>query len=301
MSIALGASMIAFGSTYPHFLREGSFFVYVVAAPLGIIPCPSLSVAVGFALLAGGFGARAWPLALAATGLFYGLFGAVRLGVLLDLPLVAGSFALVIVSIAANDVRRSAKSGDPGEDVRRRDEAYDRPVTRADRRPVEVIGDEQLRHLRDRVAIRNAQHGPAHHVTYALFGTVHVESVGQPGCSAFFLGFSTRIVVLHHQVGERDDSAAASLRIGYRDAAQSTFEHQLSQGIDAQLRSNGNRRRRHDPPDGRDRCLGRTPCSDGRAPTRARRLLRSCLRHRHVSLPPLEMSNRDASGRARIS
>jgi hypothetical protein len=49
---------------------------------------------VGFSLLAGGFQARAWPLTLAVGGLFYGVFGTLRLDVQLDWVLVLGALAL---------------------------------------------------------------------------------------------------------------------------------------------------------------------------------------------------------------
>jgi hypothetical protein len=52
-------------------------------------------VAIGFALLGNGLGSRVWSLTLAAVGLFYGLFGVLRLGVLLDIGLVGGALALV--------------------------------------------------------------------------------------------------------------------------------------------------------------------------------------------------------------
>lgn len=91
----IGAAMIAFGWIYPHFL-DGSATAYLYAAPVGLIPCPTLAVAIGFALLGNGLGSRAWSLTLAAVGLFYGLFGVVRLGVFLDIGLAGGALALVI-------------------------------------------------------------------------------------------------------------------------------------------------------------------------------------------------------------
>jgi hypothetical protein len=95
----LGFAMIGFGWVYPHFLEGGSSVRYLYAAPTGLIPCPTLSVAVGFALLAAGLGSRAWSAVLAATGLFYGLFGALRLGVYLDAGLITGSVALAVIAL----------------------------------------------------------------------------------------------------------------------------------------------------------------------------------------------------------
>jgi hypothetical protein len=94
----LGVAMIAFGWLYPHFLAVGPVTRYLVAAPTGLVPCPTLSLVIGFALLSGGLGSRAWSLSLAVVGLFYGLFGFARLGVRLDLALVGGAAALLVVA-----------------------------------------------------------------------------------------------------------------------------------------------------------------------------------------------------------
>ena len=90
----IGVATIAFGWIYPHFL-EGHPAFYLYAAPVGLVPCPTLAVAIGFALIGNGLGSRVWSLTLAAIGLFYGVFGVLRLGVLLDIGLVGGALALV--------------------------------------------------------------------------------------------------------------------------------------------------------------------------------------------------------------
>jgi hypothetical protein len=94
----IGIASLAFGWVYPHFL-EGNPTAYLFAAPLGLVPCPTLAAAIGFALLGGGLGARAWGLTLAALGLFYGLFGVLRLGVLLDAGLVIGAITLLVAAL----------------------------------------------------------------------------------------------------------------------------------------------------------------------------------------------------------
>jgi hypothetical protein len=94
---AIGAALIAFGWVYPHFLA-GPTFLYVIAAPVGLVPCPTLAVVTGLALLGDGLGARTWSVVVAALGAFYGAFGVLRLGVALDLPLVFGAVTLGIVA-----------------------------------------------------------------------------------------------------------------------------------------------------------------------------------------------------------
>jgi hypothetical protein len=93
-----GVCLILFGTFYPHFLA-GGWTRYLYAAPVGLIPCPTLSVILGLALVLGGFGSRAYSLCLAALGFFYGLFGAFRLGVRIDVVLVAGAAALLAAAL----------------------------------------------------------------------------------------------------------------------------------------------------------------------------------------------------------
>lgn len=95
---AAGTLLVAFGWVYPHFLGAGSWTRYLYAAPAGLIPCPTLSFSIGLALLAKGFSSRGYSFSLGSLGLFYGLFGAFRLGVMIDLVLAAGASALLILS-----------------------------------------------------------------------------------------------------------------------------------------------------------------------------------------------------------
>jgi hypothetical protein len=95
-----GVLLVAFGCLYPHFLQNGTPLDYLYAAPTGVVPCPTLSLVIGFALLADGLGSRAWSVTLAVAGLFYGLVGVARLRVYLDIPLIGGAAALLILAIA---------------------------------------------------------------------------------------------------------------------------------------------------------------------------------------------------------
>jgi hypothetical protein len=100
-----GLLMIAVAWVYPHFLT-GSHLAYLYAAPVGLVPCPTLAMAMGFVLLGAGSTARGWTLALAILGAFYGAFGVFRLGVPLDAVLIAGAITLIVIAIHAPIVER---------------------------------------------------------------------------------------------------------------------------------------------------------------------------------------------------
>ncbi len=94
--LVTGILMIAFALTYPHFLESDSIIKYLYASPVGLIPCPTLSLLIGFALVFNSFGSNALTLSLIVYGLFYGLFGVFRLGVTLDIGLLFGTFSLIV-------------------------------------------------------------------------------------------------------------------------------------------------------------------------------------------------------------
>ena len=86
-----GLILLIFGFIYPHFLDGDSYFQYLFAAPMGVIPCPTLSAFIGISLMLHSFGSKKWMLVAALFGLFYGIFGVLRLKVYLDIPLIAGA------------------------------------------------------------------------------------------------------------------------------------------------------------------------------------------------------------------
>lgn len=92
----VGGLLASFGWVYPHFLPDRAPLTYLVAAPLGLLPCPTLAFAAGIALVFPRSVSRPAACSLAGAALFYGLFGALRLGVRLDLLLVVGGMALVL-------------------------------------------------------------------------------------------------------------------------------------------------------------------------------------------------------------
>jgi hypothetical protein len=90
----MGIAMIVFGWIYPHFLEGAIPLAYLYASPMGLIPCPTLSLIIGFTLLFQGFGSRKWMLILTIAGLYYGLTGLFSLKVYLDAGLVVGAIVL---------------------------------------------------------------------------------------------------------------------------------------------------------------------------------------------------------------
>jgi hypothetical protein len=104
----LGAALLVFGWVYPHF-NSGPWARVLYAAPLGVLPCPTLAVLAGAVLFADGLGSRAVCSLLAAWCAFYAAFGMFRLDVVIDLGLVFAAVGLIVIA-----VRRH-----PREDVRR--------------------------------------------------------------------------------------------------------------------------------------------------------------------------------------
>jgi len=101
----VGTAMISFGWIYPHFLVVSSPIEYFVAAPVGILPCPTLAVVVGFAISWRGMRSPAWSWTLAAVSAFYAIYGVAQLGVLMDALLMGGAVALVVVASHAYRTR----------------------------------------------------------------------------------------------------------------------------------------------------------------------------------------------------
>lgn len=92
----LGMLMIIFGLIYPHFIHADSFIRYFYATPQGLVPCPTLSLLIGFMLLYNGFGSHAMTITFIVFGFFYGIFGVLKLGVHLDIGLILGTGGLLV-------------------------------------------------------------------------------------------------------------------------------------------------------------------------------------------------------------
>lgn len=95
-ALALGGSAIVYAWVYPHFLDAHHPATYLIAAPMGLLPCPTLAMVLGIGLGAQGFDSRAWALVTGVAGLFFALFGIIRLGVWLDSGLLVASAAMFV-------------------------------------------------------------------------------------------------------------------------------------------------------------------------------------------------------------
>jgi len=103
-----GGAMLAFGVAYPHFVAVTSPLEYVYAAPIGLLPAPTLALVTGLALFTGDHGGRTWARVLVAADVVYGLIGAVYLGVYLDVGLLIGGAALLATTLRAERHMRDA-------------------------------------------------------------------------------------------------------------------------------------------------------------------------------------------------
>lgn len=102
-----GALLTAFAWVYPHFLPADRWTTYAYAAPLGLLPCPTLSAVIGVTLMLSFLRSKAWTIALAITGLLYGAIGVFRLGVAIDYFLVAGALLLLAAVVPGRAIRAS--------------------------------------------------------------------------------------------------------------------------------------------------------------------------------------------------
>jgi hypothetical protein len=103
-AVTMGLLLVGFGWVYPHFLDASHWTEYLYAAPLGVLPCPTLAAVIGLTLV---YGAPrpVWSGVLVAAGFLYGAIGVFWLGVVLDVGLLAGAAVLVIVTMQRRSVR----------------------------------------------------------------------------------------------------------------------------------------------------------------------------------------------------
>jgi hypothetical protein len=104
------AMLLVFGWTYPHFLERNPWTVYLYAAPMGLLPCPTLATVIGVTVILNSLDSPPWTATIAIAGLVYGATGVFGLGVHLDYGLLAG--ALLALGALA-DRARSNDSSEP--------------------------------------------------------------------------------------------------------------------------------------------------------------------------------------------
>jgi hypothetical protein len=97
--------LLEFAWIYPHFLADHFVASYLYAAPLGLLPCPTLAAVIELSIFGSGFGARAWSTLMSALGIGYGSFGAMKLGVTIDVLLVIGGFILLGITWSGRRLR----------------------------------------------------------------------------------------------------------------------------------------------------------------------------------------------------
>lgn len=96
--LLVGVGAFVYGWTYSHF-AAGSWHQLAWASPIGIVPCPTLAILGGAAIVTGGFGSR-WLLGiLAAWTTFYATYGTLVLGVWLDLGLFVIALTLAMLGL----------------------------------------------------------------------------------------------------------------------------------------------------------------------------------------------------------
>jgi len=119
----VGMGSVLMALVYPHFVGVRSPLLYLVVAPVGVLPCPTLNLVVGATLLGGGLGSRGWSITLALVAIFYALFGVAFLSVWIDLVLLGAAGTLLVLSLRANDAQASARGQGRRRDGARREMA----------------------------------------------------------------------------------------------------------------------------------------------------------------------------------
>jgi hypothetical protein len=85
------AMLMVFGWTYPHFLERNPWTTYLYAAPMGLLPCPTLATVIGATVMLSMLDSTRWTATVAIAGLVYGAIGVLELRVNLDYGLLAGA------------------------------------------------------------------------------------------------------------------------------------------------------------------------------------------------------------------
>ena len=105
-AVLVSSVFVAFGWVYPHFVDTSHWSEYLIAATLGLLPCPTLATIIGVTLIVSGLSA-AWSRTLAAAALLYAAIGVIRLAVSIDLVLLAAA-ATLIATVARHAAKNPA-------------------------------------------------------------------------------------------------------------------------------------------------------------------------------------------------
>ncbi len=100
-----GAFMFVFGWVYPHFLDASSQFSLFYSSPTGVIPCATLSIGIGLALLLNGLGSRKLSVILSVSGIIFGITGIMQLGVIIDVFLLLGAAVMLIFALNSSTIK----------------------------------------------------------------------------------------------------------------------------------------------------------------------------------------------------
>jgi hypothetical protein len=106
-----GIVMFLFGWVYPDFLDASNSWSFLYSSPAGLIPCPTLSLVIGLALILNGLESRNLTLILGIYGFCYGITGAAIVGVTVDWVLFLGSIVILILAVVGK--HRVWKKKDP--------------------------------------------------------------------------------------------------------------------------------------------------------------------------------------------
>ena len=97
--LATGLVLFALGTVYPHFVIVDHWLAYTFAAPLGLLPCPTLLSVIGVTLMLRRFESTGWSIILTTAGGFYGVVGVFVLDVMLDSALIVAATVLAVATV----------------------------------------------------------------------------------------------------------------------------------------------------------------------------------------------------------
>jgi hypothetical protein len=138
------AMLMVFGWTYPHFLERNPWTAYLYAAPMGLLPCPTLATVIGATVMLDFLDSTRWTATVAIAGLVYGAIGVMELRVNLDYGLLTGA-AVVLGALAhralfgpvrtTGDERFRRRAIGSGQKLARRGENFHGPLKTTSSRP----------------------------------------------------------------------------------------------------------------------------------------------------------------------